>query len=108
MKRLATVLGILILIGVIATPVLARGPRRGGGHPMMGYRGNGSGYCRDFGQGTDNLSDKQRPPGDGLYRKYHDENKQVPEDRKVIPGSRTGRGYGDNRGGHGSGYGWNR
>ncbi|HUT43763.1 MAG TPA: Spy/CpxP family protein refolding chaperone [Desulfobacterales bacterium] len=58
MKKLATVLGIMLLVAVIAIPVSARGPGWGRGHdqgygmgPGYGY-GMGPGY--GYGRGTEN------------------------------------------------------
>lgn len=44
MNRLVTVLGIVLLVGAIAIPVLAHGPGWGRGRHMMGDWGNRPGY----------------------------------------------------------------
>ena len=51
MKKLMTVLGVVILAGVIAYPVFAHGPGWGRGGHMMGYSGGGSGRCWEYGGG---------------------------------------------------------
>ena len=48
MKKLVTVLGVLLLVGVMAYPVFARGPGWGrgcSGWGSGGGQGNGPGYC---------------------------------------------------------------
>ncbi|MFH1349946.1 MAG: periplasmic heavy metal sensor [Pseudomonadota bacterium] len=74
MKRLMTILGILILTGAIAVPVLAYGPGWGRGPHMMGYWGGDSGgACWDSGRGAGNLSEEQRTALDKLSQKFYDE-----------------------------------
>jgi hypothetical protein len=53
MNKILTILGIMLLVGAIATPVLAHGPGWGRGRHMMGDWGNRSGYDSEgrFGMG---------------------------------------------------------
>ena len=77
MKRLVALLGILVLVGAIAVPVLAHGPGWGrGGH--MGWGGGpGQGYCEDYGPGAGNLTEEQRTKLDTLNKKFYDETAQL-------------------------------
>ena len=77
MKRLVTILGILILVGAMAVPVLAYGPGWGRGRHMMGDWGGGPGYCRDYGRGDTNLSEEQRTQLDTLSQKYYGETSKL-------------------------------
>ena len=70
MKRLATIIGILVLVGAVAVPVMAWGPGWGRGHHMMGYWGDNPGYGRgDYG----NLTSDQKSSLDALDRKFSEE-----------------------------------
>ena len=69
MKRLTTVLGILVLVGALAVPVFAWGPGWGRGHHMMGFWGSGPGY----GERSGNLTSEQKNQLDALDRKYYDQ-----------------------------------
>jgi zinc resistance-associated protein len=74
MKRLTMIIGILLLAGAVAIPVLAWGPGMGwGNHHMMGYWGNGPGYGRDYG----NLTPDQQSRLKSLDRKYNDETRAL-------------------------------
>jgi len=73
MRKLLTVLGVLILVGAIAAPVMAHGPGWGKGRHMMGYSGGGPGYYGQYGRGYDNLTAEQRTQLDKLSRKFFDE-----------------------------------
>ncbi len=73
MKRLITVIGIVILAGVIAIPVLAHGPGWGRGRHMMGDWGNRPGYGSEYGRGYDRLTEDQRNQLDQLNRRSYDE-----------------------------------
>jgi zinc resistance-associated protein len=74
MKRLTMILGILVLVGAVAVPVMAWGPGWGWGHHMMGYWGNGPGYGRDY---YGNLTSDQRSRLDTLDRKFYDETRDL-------------------------------
>ena len=76
MKRLIALLGILVLVGAIALPVLAHGPSRGRGHMGQGG-GQGYGPCGDYGPGAGNLTEEQRTQLDTLNKKFHDETAQL-------------------------------
>jgi zinc resistance-associated protein len=69
MKRLAMILGVMVLVGVVALPVFAWGPGWGWGHHMMGYWGRDPGYAGGYG----NLSSEQRSQLNALDRKFYDE-----------------------------------
>ena len=77
MKKTTTIIGILILAGVIAVPVLAWGPRWGGGFHMMGNWDE----CPVFGGAYDrNLTNEQREQLDKLNREYFDETAELRND----------------------------
>jgi zinc resistance-associated protein len=80
MKRLIALLGILVLVGAVAVPVLAHGPGWGRG-PHMGW-GGGPGYgdCEDYGPGASNLTEEQRAQLDTLNKKFYDETAQLRND----------------------------
>lgn len=73
MKRLTMILGILLLAGAVAVPVMAWGPGWGRGHHMMGYWGNGPEYGRGYG----NLTPEQRSKLDALDRTFSDETRDL-------------------------------
>jgi zinc resistance-associated protein len=69
MKRLAMILGIVVLAGALAVPVFAWGPGWGWGHHMMGYWGGDPGYAGSYG----NLTSEQRNQLNALDRKFYEE-----------------------------------
>ncbi len=69
MKRLATILGVMVLAGVLVAPVFAWGPGWGWGHHMMGYWGSDPGYVGGYG----NLTSEQRNQLNALDRKFYDQ-----------------------------------
>ena len=74
MNRLATLIGILVIIGLVTIPVMAWGPHMGwGGNHMRGYWGNGSDYGRDAG----NLTADQRSKLEALDRKFDEETRDL-------------------------------
>ncbi len=77
MKRLITVIGIVLLAGVIAIPVLAHGPGWGRGRHMMGDSGDRPGYGSEYGRGYDQLTKDQRNQLDQLNRRSYDETAQL-------------------------------
>lgn len=77
MKKLAVIGALVLLTGVVAYPVFARGLGLGFGGPMMGY-GPGSGQCEQHGRGHGNpgyanLTDEQEKNMSVLNRKFFDE-----------------------------------
>ena len=73
MKRLLGILAIVLLIGAIAYPVLAHGPKWGkGGHMMYGWEG-GPDTGPSYGRGYDKLTAEQREELDALHKKFYDE-----------------------------------
>lgn len=74
MKRLTMIVGILVLIGAVAVPVMARGPGWGWGHHMMGYWGCSPEYGRD---NYGNLTSEQRSKLDALDRKLYEETRDL-------------------------------
>ena len=72
MKKTVTIIGILLLAGLIAYPVFACGPGWGGGYHMRGY-GGGPGYCRPDNVAATGLSPAQRERLDALDRKFLEE-----------------------------------
>jgi len=74
MKRLTTIIGILVLAGAVAVPVMAWGPGWGRGHHMMGYWGSGPEYGRgEYG----NLTSEQKSSLDALDRKFYEETREL-------------------------------
>ena len=74
MKRLFGIAAIVLLIGALAVPVLARGPGwgRGGGHMTYGW-GGGPEDCPYYGGNYQALTAEQREQLDAVYKKYFDE-----------------------------------
>ena len=73
MKKLAVILGSIMLIAAISYPVFAQGPRWGWGHHMKGFWGGGPGYCWGDERGASGLSAEQRTQLDDLNKKFFDE-----------------------------------
>ncbi len=73
MKKFITVLGILIVAGVIALPVLADGPGWGMGNHMMGHGGRGHGYSGHYDMGYGDLTREQSKNQDQFDRKFYNE-----------------------------------
>ena len=69
MKSLITILGILVLVGAVALPVMAWHSGWGRGHHMMGYRDYGPEYGGYYG----NITSEQRNKLDKLDRKFYDD-----------------------------------
>jgi zinc resistance-associated protein len=67
MKKLTSLLGILVLVGAVAVPVFAWGP--GWGHHMMGYWGGGPEYRSDY----RNLTPEQRSRLEDLDERFYSE-----------------------------------
>lgn len=70
MKRIITIMGILILAGALIFPLMAFSYGRGGGHYMMGYWGNSTEYGRCYYR---NLTPEQETELEALDRKFYDE-----------------------------------
>ena len=75
MKRVITVIGIIVLVGAIAVPVSARNRGWGGEPGMMGYQGKTPG--RDYGRRTDKLTEEQRSQLDELSKKFFDRTSEL-------------------------------
>ena len=73
MKRLITTLGVLVLVGALAVPVMAWHRGWGGGHHMMRDWDSGSEYDRDYGNSTS----EERGKLDALDRKFYDETSDI-------------------------------
>lgn len=73
MNKIVTILGIILLVGAIAIPVLAHSPGEGRGRHMMGDRGNRPGYSPEYGREYDRLTEDQRNQLDQLNRRSYDE-----------------------------------
>ena len=80
MKKLITTLGILLLVGAIAIPVLAHGPGWGRGGHMMGDRGYHHGYGSHYGRGYEQMTGGQRNQLDKLNRRFYDETAELRSD----------------------------
>ena len=71
MTRLASVIGIVMLVVAVAVPVMAWGPGLGRGYHMWGDRGTPAG-CRQGSWGTNsNLSGEQQIRLDQIRQKYY-------------------------------------
>ena len=80
MKKVTMIIGILILAGLVAVPVMAWGPQMGWGNHMMGYWGSGPGYGRgDYGDLT---ADQKRKLED-LDRRFFDETKDLRDQNRA-------------------------
>lgn len=86
MKRLASVLGIALLVGAMAVPVFAWGPRWGMGHHMMGHWGGGPGYSWNDGPRYDNLTEEQRTRLEKLYQEFNDETARLRNELRAKTG----------------------
>lgn len=76
MKKLVTVLGVLLLAGVMAYPVFARGYGRGGGCSGWGSgggRGGGPGYCWRNQGGNPAVTPEQQQKLNSLDQKFFNE-----------------------------------
>jgi len=76
MKKLVTVLGVLLLVGVMAYPVFARGSGWGrgcSGWGSGGGQGNGSGDCRRDQGGSPALAPEQQKELNNLNQKFFNE-----------------------------------
>ena len=75
MKRLAVILGSVMLVGAIAYPVFAWGPGmgRGQGQGMSGNRSGGPGSCWRYDRGYSNLTQEQQNALGQLNEKYFNE-----------------------------------
>lgn len=69
MKKLVTILGILLLVAVIAYPVFAHGPGWGRWDHMWGI-GGGPGSCWQDDRGFRGLTKEQQAKLDGLDQKF--------------------------------------
>jgi len=73
MRKILTILGVVVLVASIAIPVLAHGPGWGRVRHMMGYWGGGPGNCGQYGRGYDRVTEEQRSQLDRLYQNFYDE-----------------------------------
>jgi Spy/CpxP family protein refolding chaperone len=73
MKKIVAIGGIIFLVVVIATYVLAHGPGRWGDSHMMGDWGCSTDYYSQ----NEKLTDEQRSQMDEFYQKFHDETDQL-------------------------------
>ena len=90
MKRLAVILGGLMVLTAFAYPVFAYGPgwgwAPGGGHPMwgrghhMGGYGPGPGYCRAYGGNLGDLTTEQQKQLDDLEQGFFNETEPLRND----------------------------
>jgi Spy/CpxP family protein refolding chaperone len=73
MKKLITIIGIVILVGAFAYPAFSRGPGwgRGSGH-MMGFWDRDYAYDRMGGRGYGYLDNESREKLDQLNRRYYE------------------------------------
>jgi zinc resistance-associated protein len=72
MKRIITILGIVILAGAIALPAFARGPERGKGQYGRGQWGGGPAQGWRHHMGYENLTDAQRSQLEKLHQDFYD------------------------------------
>ena len=73
MKRLAIILGSVMLVAVITYPVFAGGFGKGRGQGMIGKWGSGPGTCWRYDRGYDNLTQEQRNALTQLEEKFYGE-----------------------------------
>ena len=73
MKRLAVILGSVMLVGAIAYPVFAWGPGMGRGQGISGNRSGGPGSCWRYDRGYSNLTQEQQSVLGQLNEKYFNE-----------------------------------
>ena len=73
MKRLAVILGSVMLVGAIAYPVFAWGPGMGRGQGISGNRSGGPGSCWRYDRGYSNLTQEQQSALGQLNEKYFNE-----------------------------------
>ncbi len=110
MKKLLTLLGIVLVLGAVAIPVLAHGPGWGRGPHMMGSWGNDPGYGRQYNTGYGALTEEQQTRLDEARKNNPDAPYERGYGRGYGPhmrGSGPGMGYGGNMGGFGQGGCWN-
>ena len=72
MRKLVTIIGIILLGAVIAYPVFAHGPGWGRGDGMWGS-GGGPGSCWQNDRGFRGLTEEQQAKLDGLDQKFFNE-----------------------------------
>lgn len=73
MKKVITVIGIVVLVGAFAYPAFSRGPGWGrGSGPMMGYWDGDSAYDRMAGRGYGYLDNGSRDRLDQLNRRHYE------------------------------------
>lgn len=77
MKRLVMILGVVLLAGAVAIPVLARGPGGGKGGQKMGRSGSDPAFSSQYERRYDNLTEEQRTQLDKLHQKFYDETAQL-------------------------------
>lgn len=73
MKRLVGIIGIVLLIGVTAAPLMAHGPGWERGDRGRDGRGGDLATCPFFGNGYARLTDEQRTKLDTLNKQFYDE-----------------------------------
>jgi Spy/CpxP family protein refolding chaperone len=73
MKKLMMIVGILLLAGLVALPVMAWGPGWGRGHHMMGYRDSDPDYGREYAT----LTPEQRSQLKALDQKFYSETREL-------------------------------
>lgn len=73
MKKLATILGIVLLITTLAVPVFARGRRWGMGGNMMGNCGGGPGYYGQSDRGYGYQGPQERGQPDQPQEEFYNE-----------------------------------
>ena len=75
MKKIAIIIGILLLAGTVAVPVMAWRPHWDGGRHMMGYW---SSNPDEYGRGSyGNLTSAQETKLEALDRKFYDETREL-------------------------------
>jgi zinc resistance-associated protein len=79
MKRILIISAILLLVGAVATPLMAHGLYDGRGGHMMG-RWGGPENGPYYGRGYDTLTTEQREQLDALHKKFYDETDQLRKD----------------------------
>jgi Spy/CpxP family protein refolding chaperone len=74
MKKVVTIIGIVLLVAALAAPAFSYGRGWGKGDYRPAHWQGYPGHCRQYDRGYENLTEEQRAQLDKLYQKFHDEN----------------------------------
>jgi Spy/CpxP family protein refolding chaperone len=74
MKKVVTIIGIVLLVAALAVPAFSYSRDWGKGDRRSAHWQAYPGHCRQYDRGYENLTEEQRAQLDKLYQKFHDEN----------------------------------